>query len=64
MYLLMVVEKKQSVDVLGKPVPINLVWADGMVGACPLFNTREAAEKYRGKNINIPIYEVGEVGNG
>lgn len=64
MYLLMVVEKKQSVSVLGKPVPINLVWADGMVGACPLFNTLEDAERYRGKNINIPIYEVGEVGNG
>lgn len=64
MYLLMVVEKKQSVGILGKMVPINLDWAEGMVGACPLFNTREAAEKYRGKNINIPIYEVGEVGNG
>ena len=64
MYLLMVVEKKQSVSVLGKPVPINLVWADGMVGACPVFGTKEAAEKYRGKNDLIMIYEVGEASNG
>ena len=35
MYLLMVVEKKQSVDVLGRTVPINLDWADGMVGGLP-----------------------------
>ena len=64
MYLLMVIEKKQSVNVLGKPVPINLEWADGMVGACPVFGTKEAAEKYRGKNNLIPIYEVGEADNG
>lgn len=60
MYLLMVVEKKQKVSVLGKEVPINLIWADGMVGSCAVFDTYESAEKYRGDRIEIPIYAVQE----
>lgn len=64
MYLLMVIERKQKVDFFGNPVTVNLNWAEGMIGACAVFNNREAAEKYRGKKTSVPIYEVGEVDNG
>ena len=60
MYLFMAVEKKQNVSILGKPVSINLEWADGMVGACAVFDTYESAEKYRANRKEVPIYDVQE----
>lgn len=36
---------------------IPLVWAEGMVGAIPVFATREAAEKFKG-NSEYPVAEL------
>lgn len=36
---------------------IPLAWAEGMVGAIPVFATREAAEKYKGDS-DYPIAEL------
>jgi len=55
----MAIEKSVDVKVIGHPAKINLVWADGMIGACPVFSTKEEAEKYRDKS-NAQIYEVQE----
>ena len=38
---------------------IELSWADGMVGVCPVFDSREAADKYaEGKHQVIRIERV------
>lgn len=52
MYLVMVVNKKMKVSV-GNCSPslessVDICWADGMIGAIPVFETYEEAEKYAG----------------
>lgn len=32
---------------------IELTWADGMEGVCPVFSSREAAEKYAGTKYPV-----------
>lgn len=37
MFMLLVIEKQKHIDVLGKEVALPLKWADGMIGAIPVF---------------------------
>ena len=43
LYLAMVIIRKQKVQLLGNiiPEPLNLTWADGMVGCMPVFESLE-----------------------
>ena len=51
-YLVMGLTKSLDVDVMGRKVELNLSWASGIIGALPVFETRELAEKYAdGKEI-------------
>lgn len=56
MYAVMVIHKKQKVSVAGC-IPaleseIDICWADGMIGAIPVFETREDAEEFAdGKQV-------------
>ena len=59
MFMLLVIEKQKHIDVLGKEVALPLKWADGMIGAIPVFTTRGAAEKYRGDS-KAQIFEIVE----
>lgn len=59
MYVVMVVQKKQKISVVGCMPPlvddVPICWAEGMIGAIPVFETYDDAEKYaNGK----PIHEV------
>lgn len=56
-FLVGIVKKEIEINVLGASEEISLEWADGMVGAMPVFSSRKAAEKYKGKNENLQIYE-------
>ena len=38
-----------EVDLLGQPFTLALHWAEGMVGVLPVFDSKEAAERYAGK---------------
>ena len=49
-YLVMALEKTRP---LSNGASIDLIWADGMVGACPVFRTKKAAQKYAGKNYTV-----------
>ena len=61
MYILMTIKKNLRVGFLGmEEEELPLHWADGMIGACPIFDTKEAAERFRGKR-KAEIYEVAEV---
>ena len=46
MYVVKTIKKDIEVLVLGQPIKIPLSFADGMVGALPVFATREEARKY------------------
>lgn len=63
MYALMIISKEQEVSVLGIKQSLKLSWFEGMVGAIPVFNTREEAEACRGER-NIEIFTIEEVKEG
>lgn len=56
MYAVLIINKKQKISVNGiRPAltsDVDICWADGMIGAIPVFETYEDAEKYaNGKQI-------------
>lgn len=53
MFIVMAVQRKAEIDLFGKATPIELKFADGMIGVLPVFKTRRHAEKYAGKNLTI-----------
>ena len=60
MYVLLIVNKKQNVLVMGTPLSIELSWYEGQIGAIPVFETREEAEACRGDR-NTAIYKIEEI---
>ena len=51
-YLVMALTKNVDVDIMGRKVELNLSWDKGMIGALPVFESRQLAEKYAdGKEI-------------
>ena len=53
-YLVMALTKSLDVDIIGRKVELNLSWTSGMIGALPVFDSRELAEKYAdGKEILV-----------
>lgn len=57
MFVAMAVQKKAEIDLFGKPTPIELSFADGMIGVLPVFDTKEAAEKWAD---GLQVIEVQE----
>jgi hypothetical protein len=47
-YAALSLKEELSVNVLGLQQKIGLVWADGMIGAIPVFKDKESAEAYVG----------------
>jgi len=62
MYLVMVVNKKQKISVAGcmpqLESEMNICWADGMIGAVPVFEVYEDAEKYANDKQIIEVNEL------
>jgi len=56
-YILMAMKRAGTVQVGEQLVEVPMVWADGMIGVIPVFETQEAAEKYSdgGKYQIVPI---------
>ena len=50
-YAALSLKEKLGVSVLGLPQTIGLVWADGMIGAIPVFKDKESAEAYVGNGL-------------
>lgn len=58
MYMCTVLETKKDVNVFNSHVvPIDLKWADGMIGVMPVFDTQQHAEEYLGESA-AKIYEL------
>ena len=53
MYIVMAVQEKADIDLFGKATPIELSFADGMIGVLPVFMSRKAAERYSKKKFTI-----------
>ena len=62
MYVVMAVQRKADIDLLGQPTSVDLKFASGMVGVLPVFISRKAAERYSKKKFTI--IEVEEKNNG
>jgi hypothetical protein len=58
MFLVMAVQSKADIKMLGAPTPVDLKFASGMVGVLPVFMSRKAAERYSKKKFTI--VEIGE----
>ena len=63
MFLVMTLNKKQKVSVNNCSPPlestVSICWADGMIGAMPVFEAYEDAEKYANGREVVEI-EVAE----
>ena len=55
-YLVGVLKKELSISVLGKDATIDLIFSNGMVGNCPVFDNRKDAELYAGDIF--PIFAI------
>lgn len=53
MYAVLQLNKQVGVNVYGREIEIPLSYADGMIGAIPAFETREAAEAFAGDKYGI-----------
>lgn len=50
-----------EIETFGRKSKLRLSWSDGMIGAAPIFDTREDAERYA--NGKAQVYEVEEQEN-
>lgn len=53
MWLVLSVESTHELNLFGRKQSLDLVWADGMVGVCPVFETKEEAIGYASNNTFI-----------
>ena len=60
MYAVNTLKTDITVDVMGLERPMELNWADGMVGAIPVFKDKESAIAYADGN-DLLITQVTEV---
>ena len=60
LYVVTQVRERLSLNVMGIKTKLDLTWADGMVGAMPVFDSLEAAEKYANVKADILAFK-GEV---
>ena len=60
MYAVNTLKDNMNVEVMGLTLPLDLNWADGMVGAIPVFKDKESATAYADGN-DLLITQVMEV---
>ena len=58
MFIVMAVQSKADIKMLGAPTLVDLKFASGMIGVLPVFMSRKAAERYSKKKFTI--VEIGE----
>lgn len=57
-YMVMGVSNKQLVTVGGFNQSLPLIWADGMIGAIPVFSNKKKALKYAGGKFEVTKCET------
>ena len=70
MFAVMTLNKTVELSVAGQEISLPLAYADGMVGAIPVFSTRDAAKKFAAGNCGVlevritPVTIHGHPGRG
>ena len=60
MFLVLVLNKKIAVEVMGLEQKISLCYANGMIGAMPVFSKKEDAEQFAGDKYQIAEITPGQ----
>ena len=60
MYAVNTLKDNMNVEVMGLALPLDLNWADGMVGAIPVFKDKDSALAYANGDESL-ITQVAEV---
>jgi len=60
MYLVSQMKEVMNVELMGLERPLELSWADGMIGAIPVFKDKESALAYANGNESLLI-DIAEV---
>lgn len=60
MYAVNTLKDNMNIEVMGLTLPLDLNWADGMVGAIPVFKDKESALAYADGNASL-LTKVSEV---
>lgn len=53
MFAVMSLDRTVELSVAGREISLPLAYADGMVGAIPVFSTRDAANKFAAGNCGV-----------
>tara|TARA_R110000851_G_scaffold303381_1_gene460953 strand:+ start:391 stop:597 length:207 start_codon:yes stop_codon:yes gene_type:complete len=56
-YAALVLKESLTVNILGLKQDLSLKWANGMVGAIPVFKDKESAEVYM-SNVSAGVLEL------
>ena len=56
MYAVSTMKESMKVEVMGLTLPLDLNWADGMVGAIPVFKDKESALVYANGDESLITY--------
>lgn len=58
LYAPLLLKKEIIIEVMGIPQTSPLCFAEGMVGAMPVFDTLEAAKEYGGEDCETVMIEI------
>jgi len=61
MYMVLQLNKEVEVNVMGRVVEVPLSYAEGMIGAVPVFDTKDAATKFAGDKYKIAQLTINEI---
>lgn len=64
MYVVLIVNRMITLDLFGSEQDVPLCYAEGMVGAIPVFETREQAEAFADGNYAVVEVITAEAGDG
>lgn len=57
-YAVQVLQSKKDLSIGDQTIPLEMSWADGMIGVMPVFDSLEAAEGYARDKYQIIELEV------
>lgn len=63
-YLVGALKKEHPVNVFGNEVTLDLVFADGMIGCCPVFDNKKDAKSYADGTFPVLAITLNEIKKG
>ena len=63
-HIVMAMHSHQKVRIQGHELPLDMNWADGMVGVVPVFKNKKTAQNYAGKKFDVLAVELAPNNDG